>query len=436
MNKEKASLSEWKKIISIIKPIKLNNPTENSYYASLLKKPKMRRYYDISTEKPKSVQTKKDKHLIAVLSLLGFDESSIDLDSNKGKFKDGSERKLGRVLRSNGFSKWEEYLKIRNNNSDNTNNYLLVISAHPFDIINCSTGRSWNSCMNYIEGSEFPYMLSELVSDVRFGMVAYLCKPGDKAIKSPLGRVFINAYTDMLSVSSEYKKLNKSGKIEEAYFYDSYENDFSYNKSSTRGAAVPVIFDIACSSYGRFPESAKIELSKILEEEINSKSDKEMFNNYLEFISYYIDKNEFEIDLTDSNQSLNYSKILKKANRAKRIRSPKNNKFTIDNIINKIVKVDLKNRSYSNLKKLYTDVYKDWWTGNIKTGTTLSLKHRIYKLLNSRGGRNTDSQAFRRLAFHQMKNLICQNPKILNCKEIRQFLETKGEEYALLLNVK
>lgn len=80
------------------------------------------------------------------------------------------------------------------------NDYVCVISAHPYDVIGMSTGRRWDdtSCMRLaqpgVRGGAFQ---STVRHDVAEGtLVAYAISPNDKNINKPHGRLLIKPFYD------------------------------------------------------------------------------------------------------------------------------------------------------------------------------------------------------------------------------------------------
>lgn len=80
------------------------------------------------------------------------------------------------------------------------NDYVCVISAHPYDVIGMSTGRRWDdtSCMRLaqpgVRGGAFQ---STVRHDVAEGtLVAYAISPNDKNINKPHGRLLIKPFRD------------------------------------------------------------------------------------------------------------------------------------------------------------------------------------------------------------------------------------------------
>lgn len=118
-------------------------------------------------------------------------------DYGKGIVLDKHRRpmRLGKVL-----SKNPELKKIFDNDKQRSNvtldeneDLLVVISRHPYDIAGMSTGRGWTSCMNLDGGINSRYIPKE----IKVGsLIAYLIRPNDKDIGSPIARCLIKPFLD------------------------------------------------------------------------------------------------------------------------------------------------------------------------------------------------------------------------------------------------
>jgi len=94
--------------------------------------------------------------------------------------------------------------------------YLIVISKHPYDIVGMSTDRNWTSCMNIRDDKVSQYN-KYLPLDITQGtIVSYLIKRHDLNIKRPIARILIKPYysidkrTDIL-YGVEYDSFTKYG---------------------------------------------------------------------------------------------------------------------------------------------------------------------------------------------------------------------------------
>ena len=97
-----------------------------------------------------------------------------------------------------------------------TDNQLVVISRHPYDIAGMSTDRGWTSCMNLEDGENKAYVSD----DVNAGtLIAYLINGNDKNIEHPIARVLIKPFVNLLDKNEV--ALGVSSKV-----YGSASNDF------------------------------------------------------------------------------------------------------------------------------------------------------------------------------------------------------------------
>ena len=69
-----------------------------------------------------------------------------------------------------------------------TNDLIVVLSRHPYDIAGMSTNRGWTSCMNLHTDGMSSFVMSSLLTGA---LIAYLCRNSDSNIEHPLGRLLI-----------------------------------------------------------------------------------------------------------------------------------------------------------------------------------------------------------------------------------------------------
>jgi hypothetical protein len=72
-------------------------------------------------------------------------------------------------------------------------NYYIVLSRHPYDILRMSTGRKWSSCTAYGDEGFEPYCVPDLTEGA---LVAYLVSPHDPGVRNPLSRIVLKPYED------------------------------------------------------------------------------------------------------------------------------------------------------------------------------------------------------------------------------------------------
>lgn len=134
-------------------------------------------------------------------------------------FSDGRNIRIGKMiktcLKKKAFmtndqqNEAENALKILEmfSSPQNRENYIVVISMHPYDIAGMSTDRGWRSCMNLVDGRYKRYVMSSMLNGV---LIAYFCRKNDTTdwgdtegkhhknnkpnIQHPLGRVLIKPY--------------------------------------------------------------------------------------------------------------------------------------------------------------------------------------------------------------------------------------------------
>jgi hypothetical protein len=74
--------------------------------------------------------------------------------------------------------------------------YVVVISRHPYDVAGMSTNRGWTSCMNLKNGLGNQFV----DADIKQGtVVAYLVKTTDLDIKSAVGRIAIKPFIETVT---------------------------------------------------------------------------------------------------------------------------------------------------------------------------------------------------------------------------------------------
>jgi hypothetical protein len=74
--------------------------------------------------------------------------------------------------------------------------YVVVISRHPYDVAGMSTNRGWTSCMNLKGGINSKYVKADIKQGT---VVAYLVKTSDLDIKSAVGRIAIKPFIETVT---------------------------------------------------------------------------------------------------------------------------------------------------------------------------------------------------------------------------------------------
>lgn len=386
-HKLKMNYIDLKKTLKLRKDV-LKHPVKNTYYSSLIKEPKMRRYYNYCVVKDNdskdSSMTSGDMSVMNLLKYLGF--KSVDLDGNKGYFgEEKAPRKLGKFLKDSGLLAEEQYLKHRNNNnSKKKEEYSIVISANIYDIITCSYKRNWKSCLCLEEGSEFPYMLETALSG-GVSMIAYLIHPDDKSIKNPLARVFLDGYsgTDILG----YENTNYyENKCQEWLFGERLE---ILTYKCTLGSR-KVYFRPADRVYGLNCNHFRNKLLEIIEEEINPKLVDSEFplwfcGNYLDTNKYYY-KTPQEFSLNKLKQRKGLIKWPPPKHKSEKSKIPTINQIIEHNSpisVNRWNSFNQNVRKKLKIQKIITHPIKEVSVEDIKECRNIHL-YQKYKILEKR----------------------------------------------------
>jgi hypothetical protein len=115
-----------------------------------------------------------DKRTTSIVKVLVKDSGLKKSDINVQKLKSDYEKELN-----------------KKSTQRNQDNYLVVISRHPYDIAGMSTNRGWTSCMDLDTGGQ----TFHIMEDVKKGtIIAYLIKKDDLNINNPVARVLIKPY--------------------------------------------------------------------------------------------------------------------------------------------------------------------------------------------------------------------------------------------------
>lgn len=109
--------------------------------------------------------------------------------------------KIGKVINKvskNDPSRKTKLLRLYNNDpirQAKNDNYIAVISRHPYDIAGMSTDRGWTSCMNLRGGR---YSERYVPVDIKKGsLIAYATKEDDPDLKNPVCRVMIKPFVEV-----------------------------------------------------------------------------------------------------------------------------------------------------------------------------------------------------------------------------------------------
>lgn len=127
------------------------------------------------------------------LSNFGFEVTDYLKGLAKNK-NNGQNIKIGKVLTKLGKTDLlSKYTSDPTREAVN-DEYIVVISRHPYDIAGMSTNRGWTSCMNLHDGENRHYV----PIDIKEGtVVAYVTSKSDPDLKNPTGRVSIKPFVNV-----------------------------------------------------------------------------------------------------------------------------------------------------------------------------------------------------------------------------------------------
>jgi len=121
--------------------------------------------------------------------------------------------KIGKILTKLGADfLLQEYTNKRTLHTLDTDDYCIVISRHPYDVIGVSTRRQWTSCIDLHEkqykGIHLEGKFTELL---RAGsMAAYLIRRDDKNINDPVARINFQYASGMIYMYETHGKPNST----------------------------------------------------------------------------------------------------------------------------------------------------------------------------------------------------------------------------------
>jgi hypothetical protein len=412
------TISEWKKLIKFYKLQK--SGINNKFFQDILRVPNMRRYYPISRTEVESYTPKRrisptDKDILTALEIAGF--TKVNLDKNLVEDpKTKQNRKIGRVLTSLGYSDMEKYYKKRNNSRFNENDdYAIVISAHPYDILRASYQRSWTSCLDPRKRFHFNSLLNGICEPTQVALIAYLIKAKDRSIKKPIGRTFLNGY------SAEVFPLRPSFEI------------YGHYSTPSNRAVTHTIFDVSCDFYGKFPQLFKHRLSEITRTRVNADSPLVSINGVaqvthqpMDECTYYLDNNSDQLWGNQFLRSFNRPAkttatwvVAKDSIKIKKLSAGMPHYPTINDII--------KDAASVTRFKYYTCNGPSDWLFNSYT---------LYRLITASTITNEmvdQVLKYSKLKFYQYYNLFEYNPHLLQCEYLLTSLKSKGVRFEQLI---
>lgn len=121
------------------------------------------------------------------------DVGELNFVGNKISYK-GNDMKLTKLLarlKLTDLSKeYNDYLS-KEKKVENTEDTVIVISRHPYDIGGMSTDKEWDSCMNLVDGSNREYVLNDIENGT---IISYLVDKNDPNINKPISRILIKPF--------------------------------------------------------------------------------------------------------------------------------------------------------------------------------------------------------------------------------------------------
>ena len=143
--------------------------------------------------------------------------------------------------------------------------YMVVISRHPYDIAGMSTDRGWVSCMNLRDGINRHYV----AVDVKEGtIIAYLVKTTDIDIKNPVGRISIKPFIELNTREIVFGAEDRVYGTDVPGFKKTVVNWVNY----TNKKIITKDMILAQLAPGIYPDSDKISKPKVLTKDPNIKT--------------------------------------------------------------------------------------------------------------------------------------------------------------------
>jgi hypothetical protein len=117
----------------------------------------------------------------------------------------GRQVKIGKILSKAKQPQLKKIFDEDPRRSSSNDNYKVIISRHPLDILSSSTGRGWTSCMALSKeegiGTNRHYLINESYNG---SLVAYLVPASDKNISRPSARLLIKRFTSLIDPNQFY----------------------------------------------------------------------------------------------------------------------------------------------------------------------------------------------------------------------------------------
>ncbi len=117
----------------------------------------------------------------------------------------GQSTRIGKVLEKLGRSDLlKVYAESKSMNLKKTDNLLVAICRHPYDIIGMSTGRGWSTCLDLHDKKYGGYHLNGLEGYLNRGcLMAYLIRDNDLNINNPISRLIIFNSSNILVIDNK-----------------------------------------------------------------------------------------------------------------------------------------------------------------------------------------------------------------------------------------
>lgn len=166
-----------------------------------------RLYFNLEKSEEEELQTPSKDKIISYLNQANYEV----VDFKEGLVRKKGDKnivRLGKVLTmlSKSDPEAKNLLNAYNNEKsvmalDTPDDYVMVISKHPYDIGGMATDRVWRSCMNLRSGEERQYVPIDIEKGT---IVSYLLNKNDLNIKNPIARISIKPF---ISVSNKKNVL-------------------------------------------------------------------------------------------------------------------------------------------------------------------------------------------------------------------------------------
>jgi hypothetical protein len=151
-------------------------------------------YIPVDYSEDKKV-SRTQKEIERILNTNGYSIKNYNLGIAYETKNPKREIRIGKILNKIGDT---FNLKLFTEDPDRTlakqqDDYSIVICQHPYDITAMTTGRSWKSCLEVLEGGNGHFIPDEIKSGT---LTVYFIKSSDRNINDPIGRVNVKLYSE------------------------------------------------------------------------------------------------------------------------------------------------------------------------------------------------------------------------------------------------